>query len=267
MKYESLNEALKIELLKRVYHNDSIKSIEDINKSKDTITQLEDIPTKENNDKEYINYINKIIKSNQGNPLLESILYQLSNTTNLKEKHYIIDSLDKYSKTKNDKFLKSMNEEIKDKQINDYISTIRKSSNLSYSKIFLLPKNEIVSLLKKPIVGKLALNDLISFYYTKINPLQELIFSKNKIIGIKIFMNSTFSESLLFSNTISVPPIMNNSKPTNNFFSYLTHIFSKIDTEISTSLTEQTITSLSEFSSKSFHTWVNSFLKIGRAHV
>ena len=260
MKYESLNEALKIELLKRVYHNDSIKSIEDINKSKDTITQLEDIPTKGNNDKEYINYINKIIKSNQGNPLLESILYQLSNTTNLKEKHYIIDSLDKYYKTKNDKFLKSMNEEIKDKQINDYISTIRKSSNLSYSKIFLLPKNEIVSLLKKPIVGKLALNDLISFYYTKINPLQELIFSKNKIIGIKIFMNSTFSESLLFSNTISVPPIMNNSKPTNNFFSYLTNIFSKIDTEISTSLTEQTITSLSEFSSKSFHTWVNSFL-------
>ena len=52
MKYESLNEALKIELLKRVYHNDSIKSIEDINKSKDTITQLEDIQTKGNNDKE-----------------------------------------------------------------------------------------------------------------------------------------------------------------------------------------------------------------------
>ena len=64
-----------------------------------------------------------------------------------------------------------MNEEIKDKQINDYISTIRKSSNLSYSKIFLLPKNEIVSLLKKPIVGKEEEQNIIELKSSFIPPI------------------------------------------------------------------------------------------------
>ena len=234
-----------------------------------------DDTTSENKKDERLNYIlthqlnykklySKFIEKNCNNENLESILYKLNNNSlSQTENEQIMESLVKYSNNKDKTILYEIRTEMLEKKFNDYLVNISKglgkNSNSQYPSMFLLPKEELISLIKKPASSIKQINEVISQYYTKINSNQQLILSKNKIIGIRVSFTSIFSESFLFSNTIQIPPNSGSTKnQLNSLFSYLSLLFSRIDHEISSSLIEQTLTSLSEFSSKSFHSWLNT---------
>ena len=108
--------------------------------------------------------------------------------------------------------------------------------------------------------GKITLNDIIQ-YFSKINHRQELEVSmtnhnKNIITGIKInAIHRKEFEIFKFNSPVVLPSLNIKNK---NTLSFLSNIYKSINDEIESSLTQQLLHSLSSFSKKNFHTWVNT---------
>lgn len=273
-KYENKKELTNMyfEIMK---YEETIQNYRLLFKQKICKTEKKNTTTSENKKDDNLNYIltsqrnykklySKFVEKNGDDENLESILYKLNNNSlSQTENDQIMESLVKYSNNKDKAILYEIRIEMLEKKFNDYLVNLSKGmgkdSNSQYPSIFLLPKEEIISLIKKPASSIKQIHEVIIKYYTKINPNQQLILSKNKIIGIRVSFTTIFSESFLFSTPIQIPPNSGSTKnQLNTLFSYLSLLFSKIDHEISNSLIEQTLTSLTEFSSKSFYSWLNT---------
>ena len=132
-----------------------------------------------------------------------------------------------------------------------------KNISYSYPKILFLSDEEISAISSSE---KISLID-ISKYYSIIHKGQELelkgiTMNKNVILGIQLYDNNRKeSEFFKFNNSVNIISQNKNSK---NTLIYLSNLYSNIKTEIENSLTKQLVESLSLFSKKDFHDWVNS---------
>lgn len=80
--------------------------------------------------------------------------------------------------------------------------------------------------------------------------------NKNVVLGIQLYdRNRKDSEFFKFNNSVNIVSQNKNSK---NTLIYLSNLYSNIKSEIENSLTKQLIESLSQFSKKDFHDWVNT---------
>ena len=132
-----------------------------------------------------------------------------------------------------------------------------KGISYSYPKILFLSDEELSTISSSE---KISLID-ISKYYSIIHKGQELelkgiTMNKNIISGIQLYdQNKRESEFFKFNNPVN---ILSQSKNSKNTLIYLSSLYSNIKSEIENSLTKQLIESLSSFSRKDFHEWVNS---------
>ena len=192
------------------------------------------------------------------NVLFKELQLKSNNKLNKEEEKKFINEIILYEYNNDENEFNKIQNEITKKYI-DYNIRVRENiSVFPYPKLYLLPENIIEEI---SLLPKISLNE-IGKYYSKINPNQELIItnSNNKryISGIKInSINFLEYEIFKFLNPISITPYMNNKEPLNNI-NYLSTIYSNIENTISTSLTNQLLNSLSNFSKKSFHSWINT---------
>ena len=136
-------------------------------------------------------------------------------------------------------------------------STSTQESAAQYPKLYFLPEQKREKILKN---NKISLNDIIK-YYGKVNQRQELEVNinhhnKNIITGIKLLSNSKKEfEIFKFNTPITIPSFNNKIK---NSITFMSNMYKNIDKEIESSLIQQLLQSLSTFSKKNFHTWVNT---------
>ena len=217
----------------------------------------------------YIKYeIN--IKDNNENlqniSILEKVLFkQLTNLKNNnnkinnknKEKD-IIKKVNKYISTSDAKILKELPQENRySKKFLITEKNKKKEVTYPYPRLLFLSEKELSSIL---ISEKISLTD-ISKYYNIIHQGQELeikgiTMNKNIISGIQIFdENKKESELFKLCNPINIP---SQNKSNKNTLYYLSLLYKSIKSEIESSLTKHLMQSLSLFSKKDFHEWVNS---------
>ena len=217
-----------------------------------------------NSEELYLKIISNKLKFENKNEIpfeLEHILFKelrikSNNKLSKEEENKFINEIKLYEKNANDIQLEKIKSEIDKKYNEKSIKNKELISVFPYPKIYLLPENIINEI---SLIIKISIND-IKKYYNQINPNQEIIISENlnNIIGIKInSSNLSENEVFKFSNAITIPQYVNNKNPLNNIH-YLSSIYCNIENSISTSLTSQLLNSLSNFSKKSFHNWINS---------
>ena len=249
----------KIEKLKKIIINEGSNSNKYI-KNKNNINDLyQEIIS------HYIKYdINKKEKDdkNQNIAILEKVIFkQLTNANNNNNKNNekeTLKKLNKYNSTGDTKILKELYQENRlSKKYLILDKNKKKEVTYPYPRILFLSEKELSSIL---ISDKISLTD-ISKYFNIINPGQELeikgiTINKNIISGIQILdENKKESELFKLCNPINIPP---QNKTNKNTLYYLSTLYKNIKIEIESSLTKQLMQSLSLFSKKEFHEWVNS---------
>ena len=266
-------------------HNEIIKNDEKIEKLKKIVVSNKNNEKKlvnKNNFNEiykelisnYIKYeINK--KDNNNNNIksisfLEKIIFkQLININNnslgqnnksiiKKEQKDILQKINSYNSLNDQNLLKELspsNHSSKKFIFNDKIKI--KGITYSYPRILFLSDEELSTIASSE---KISLID-ISKYYSIIHKGQELelkgiTMNKNVVLGIQLYdRNRKDSEFFKFNNSVNIVSQNKNSK---NTLIYLSNLYSNIKSEIENSLTKQLIESLSQFSKKDFHDWVNT---------
>ena len=206
---------------------------------------------KENNDK------------NQNMAILEKVLFkQLTNINNHnnnknKEKE-ILNKINKYNMTGDAKILKELYQENRlSKKYLIIDKNKKKEITYPYPRLLFLSEKELGTLLN---LEKISLSD-ISKYFNIIHPGQELeikemSINKNIISGIHIYDdNKKDFELFKLCNPIN---ISTQNKTNKNNIYYLSILYKNIKIEVQSSLTKQLMQSLSLFSKKDFHEWVNS---------
>ena len=226
---------------------------------------------KENNDNSNSNY------KKEAN-ILEKILFRHisiiknnkeNNLNNLPKDNSIAKTLNDYPKlsknleeyyydnnNKDTKILNKIYDELKSKNYFNKNASSNQESASPYPKLYFLSEQKRENISK---ISKITIND-INKYFNKVNQRQELEISphhnKNVITGIKLFSNSKKEfEVFKFNSSITIPSL--NSKIKNNLV-FLSNIYKNVDKEIESSLIQQLLQSLSTFSKKNFHTWVNT---------
>ena len=207
-----------------------------------------------------------IMKNNKEN-ILNNLSKDNSQNKNLDDFPKISKNLEEYfyENDKNKKDIKALNklyEELKSKNYFNKNSASTSSISSTQESASTYPKLYFLSEQKREYISKLnkiSLNDIIK-YYSKVNKRQELEISshhnKNVITGIKLISNSKKEfEIFKFNSPITIPSL--NSKIKNTLV-FLSNIYKNIDKEIENSLIQQLLQSLSTFSKKNFHTWVNT---------
>ena len=260
IEYKETNKEINYEL----FYKDVISQYIKYDKDKETIDSNNDNFKKETSILEKILFKHiSIIKNNK-----ENILNNLSKDNT---EYKILNDFPKISKNleeyfyendKNKKDIKVLNkiyEELKSKNYfnkNSVSTSNSQESAASYPKLYFLSEQKREYISK---INKISLNDIIK-YYNKVNKRQELEVSshhnKNVITGIKLLSNSKKEfEIFKFNSPITIPSL--NSKIKNTLV-FLSNIYKSIDKEIESSLIQQLLQSLSTFSKKNFHTWVNT---------
>ncbi len=223
---------------------------------------------KNNNNKKEIHLIEKILfkhistKKNNEENSLNNISKDNFITKTLNDFPKISKSLEEYyynnNKTNRDpKILNKIYDELKIKNYFNKNSITSQESAAAYPKLYFLSEQKREKILKN---NKIVLNDIIK-YFSKVNQRQELEVninhhSKNLITGIKLLSYSKKEyEIFKFNTPITIPSLNTKIK---NSLTFLSNIYKNIDKEIETSLTQQLLQSLSTFSKKNFHTWVNT---------
>jgi hypothetical protein len=254
-------------------YNDLLKSEKNLENLKDKLISISNnnniLPKPEilngkNSEELYLKIISNKLKYEikEESSELENILFkelQLKSNTNFskEEENKFTKDIISYKKTKDKNELEKIQNEISKKFIDYNLKNKETISVFPYPKIYILPK-EILEEINS--YSKITINEIIK-YYSQINSNQELIISnshnKKIISGIKIISNCSEEEIFKLSNPIVIQPYSNNKDILNNI-NYLSIIYSNIENSITNSLTSQLLTSLSSFSKKSFHNWINS---------
>ena len=267
--YENYN---KDNDFKKAY-NDLLKSEKNLENLKDKLISISNnnniLPKPEilngkNSEELYLKIISNKLKYEikEESSELENILFkelQLKSNTNFskEEENKFTKDIISYKKTKDKNELEKIQNEISKKFIDYNLKNKETISVFPYPKIYILPK-EILEEINS--YSKITINEIIK-YYSQINSNQELIISnshnKKLISGIKIISNCSEEEIFKLSNPIVIQPYSNNKDILNNI-NYLSIIYSNIENSITNSLTSQLLSSLSSFSKKSFHNWINS---------
>ena len=219
-----------------------------------------------NNPKKETNLIEKIlfkhistIKNNEEN-YLNNISKDNNQIKTLNDYSKISKSIEEYYYNKNNRDPKVLNkvyDELKSKNYFNKSSTSTQESAAQYPKLYFLSEQKREKILKN---NKISLNDIIK-YYGKVNQRQELEVNinhhnKNIITGIKLLSNSKKEfEIFKFNTPITIPSFNNKIK---NSITFMSNMYKNIDKEIESSLIQQLLQSLSTFSKKNFHTWVNT---------
>ena len=228
-----------------------------------TVLPKPEILNGKNSEELYLKIISNKLKFENKNEIpfeLEHTLFKelkikSNNKLSKEEENKFINEIKLYEKNTNDEQLEKIKNEIDKKYIEKNIKNKELISVFPYPKIYLLPDNILNEI---SLIIKISIND-IKKYFNKINPNQEIIISENlnNITGIRInSSNSSENEIFKFSNPITIPQYVNNKNPLNNIH-YLSTIYCNIESSISNSLTTQLLNSLSNFSKKSFHNWIN----------
>ena len=237
---------------------------------KDVISQyIKYDKDKENNDntnyKKETNILEKIlfkhistIKNNEENNL-NNLPKDNSQFKTLNDFPKITKILEEYyydKKNKDPKILNKIYEELKLKNYFNKNSSSSQESASPYPKLYFLSEQKRENITK---INKITLND-ITKYFNKVNQRQELEISshhnKNIITGIKLYSYTKKEfEIFKFNSPITIPSLNTKIK---NALSFLSNIYKNIDKEIESSLIQQLLQSLSTFSKKDFHTWVNT---------
>ena len=237
---------------------------------KDVISQyIKYDKDKENNDnnnyKRETNILEKIlfrhistIKNSQENNL-NNLPKDNSQIKTLNEFPKITKILEEYyynDKKRDPKILNKIYEELKSKNYFNKNSSSSQETASPYPKLYFLSEQKRENITK---INKITLSD-ITKYFNKVNQRQELEISshhnKNIITGIKLYSYTKKEfEIFKFNSPITIPSLNTKIK---NSLSFLSNIYKNIDKEIESSLIQQLLQSLSTFSKKDFHTWVNS---------
>ena len=224
---------------------------------------------KENNDnnincKKETNLLEKIlfkhistIKNNEEN-FLNNLPKDSSPARTLYDHPKLSKALEEYYYNKRDpKLLNKIYDELKSKNYFNKNSASNQESAAPYPKLYFLSEQKRENILK---ISKITLND-ISKFYNKVNDRQELEITtthhnKNLITGIKLYsFNKKEFEFFKFNSPIVIPSLNSKIK---NVLSFLSNIYKNVDKEIEGSLIQQLLQSLSTFSKKDFHAWVNT---------
>ena len=220
-----------------------------------------EIYKKDNNNIKNISYLEKIlfkqitIQNNYNN------ISKLNNNNSIlkKEQREIVQRINAYNSNGDMNILRELsplNKASKKFLLTDKIKI--KGATYSYPSILFLSSKEISTISSSE---KISLID-ISKYYSMIHQGQELelkgvTINKNIILGIQIYNNNNKKESEFFKFNSPVN-ITSQNKNNKNTINYLCNLYSNIKVEIENSLIKQLIESLSLFSKKDFHEWVNS---------
>ena len=284
-KYKSYLENIKEEIINLI-NTEQKENNKEINYElfyKDVISQYIKYDKDKDNNVESTNNNNNNNVNNNANykketSILEKILFKHISTMKNNEENNInnflrdsqLKTLNNYSKiaknledyyydNKSNRDLKVLNkiyDELKSKNYFNKNSAQSQESAIPYPKLYFLSDQKRDKIKN----GKISLND-ISKYYNKVNQRQELEISmahhnKNIITGIKLLSYSKKEfEMFKFNSPIVIPSL--NSKMKNSLV-FLSNVYKNIDKEIESSLTQQLLQSLSTFSKKNFHTWVNT---------
>ena len=264
-------------------HNEILKNDEKIEKLKKIIIHNKNLGIKSNNKNDFndiykeiiSHYIKYDINKKDNNSFknisnLEKVLFK--QLININNKTYIQNSKLNMKKEQKD-FLQKLNTYNYTNDINlikDFSPNNRNSKkfifpdkmklkgvSFSYPRILFLSDEDISTISS---AEKISLID-ISKYYNLIHKGQELelkgiTMNKNVILGIQLYdSNRKESEFFKFNNPVNIVAQNKNNK---NMLGYLSNLYSNIKLEIENSLTKQLVESLSLFSKKDFHDWVNS---------
>ena len=255
----------KIEKLKKIIINNKSNSKKFINKNnfndiyKEMISNYikYEINKKDNNSKN-ISYIEKIIFKQLVNINNNNINVQNNISIIIKEQKEILKKINSYNSLNDINLLKELSPNNKSSKKFIFSDKIKiKKVSYSYPRILFLSEEEISTISSSE---KISLID-ISKYYSLIHKGQELelkgiTMNKNVILGIQLYdKNRKESEFFKFNNSVNIISQNKNSK---NTLIYLSNLYSNIKTEIENSLTKHLIESLSNFSKKDFHDWVNT---------
>ena len=254
----------KIERLKKLIINDknNKKKIANTNNINDIYKEIisnyikYEMSKKENNNIKNISYLEKIIFKQIVN--INNSTGQMNKSIIKREQKDIIQKINAYNSFNDINILKELSPNNKGSKKFLFTDKIKiKGISYSYPKILFLSDEEISTISSSE---KISLID-ISKYYSIIHKGQELelkgvTMNKNIILGIQLYdQNRKESEFFKFNNPVN---ILSQSKNSKNTLIYLSNLYSNIKTEIENSLTKQLIESLSQFSRKDFHEWVNS---------
>ena len=215
-----------------------------------------EINKKDNHSIKYLSYMEKIIFKQLIN------INNINNSNNKsiikKEQKEILQTINTYNTLNDINLLKELspnNKTSKKFLFNEKIKM--KNNTYSYPRILFL-SDEAINTISS--LEKISLID-ISKYYSIIHKGQELelkgiTMNKNIILGIQLYdKNRKESEFFKFNNSVN---IVSQSKNSKNTLIYLSNLYSNIKSEVENSLIKQLIESLSNFSKKDFHDWVNS---------
>ena len=209
----------------------------------------------------------KIKSQNQTITTIEKILFKQITTLNNNKSNNKIDEKDilkkinKFNNSGDTKLLKDLCQE--NSNSNRYSKKYllneknkKKEVLYPYPRLIFLSDKELSSILSS---DKLSLTD-ISKYYNIIHPgqileIKGITMNKNIISGIQIYDDNKKNYELFkLCNPINIP---SQNKMNNNILYYLNILYKNIKMEIESSLTKQLMQSLSLFSKKEFHEWVN----------
>ena len=260
----------KIEKLKKMVLNEGNRNNNKYTKNKNNFNELyQEIIS------HYIKY--EIYKKNSGDKIqnqsqiqtvstLENILFRqislLNNnkSNNKKNEKDTLKKINMFNLTGDSKLLKDLCQENNNNKFSKkYLlneKNKKKEVSYPYPRLLFLSDKELSSIL---ICDKLSLSE-ISKYYNKIHPgqtleLKGITMNKNIISGIQIYdENKNDFELFKLCNPINIP---SQNKTSNNTLYYLNTLYKNIKMEIESSLTKQLMQSLSLFSKKEFHDWVN----------
>ena len=258
----------KIEKLKKMVLNEGNKNTNKYTKNKNNFNELyQEIIShyikyeiyKKNTDDKNQNQI-QIIST------LEKVIFkQISILNNNKSNNKInekdiLKKINKFNTTGDTKLLKDLYQENNTNKFSKkYLlneKNKKKDVTYPYPRLLFLSDKELSSII---ISDKLSMGD-ISKYYNLIHPgqileLKGITMNKNIISGIQIYdENKKDYELFKLCNPINIP---SQNKTNNNTLYYLNILYKNIKTEIESSLTKQLMQSLSLFSKKEFHDWVN----------
>ena len=264
-KYKIYLENIKEEILSLINTNykEANKEINYEHFYKDVISQYIKYDKDNNTFKKETNLLEKIlfrhistIKNNKENSLngfpkdisVEKTLYDYPKISKVLEEYY-------YNK-KESQSLNKIYDELKTKNYFNKNSSSNQESAAPYPKLYFLSEQKRESIIK---INKISFND-ISKYYNKVNERQELEISthhnKNIITGIKLYSYTKKEfEMFKFNSPVTIPSLNSKIK---NILSFLSNIYKNVDKEIEGSLIQKLLQSLSTFSKKDFHAWVNT---------
>ena len=260
-------------------HNDIIKNDEKIEKLKKIIINNKKLGIKSNNKNNFNDIYKEIIshyikydinKKDKNISNLEKVLFKqlinINNKTSMqnsklnikREQKDILQKINIYNNTNDINLIKDFSPNSRNSKKFIFPDKINlRGVSFSYPRILFLSDEDLLTISSSE---KISLID-ISKYYNLIHKGQELelkgiTMNKNVILGIQLYdSNRKESEFFKFNNPVNIIAQNKNNK---NILAYLSNLYSNIKLEIENSLTKQLIESLSLFSKKDFHDWVNS---------